>query len=68
MTKHLPDFHHVDEPKNFTVNNLFILVIEAAYWDLRIRLVSHVLGGRALKGEIITTEQVQLGIEVRVQL
>ena len=32
------------------------------------QLVSHVLGSRALKGEIVTTEQVQLGIEVNVQL
>ena len=32
------------------------------------QLVSHVLGSRASKGKIITTEQVQLGIGVRVQL
>ena len=32
------------------------------------QLVSHVLGSRALKWEIVTTEQVQLGIRVRVQL
>ena len=32
------------------------------------KLVSHVLGSRALKRGIVTTEQVQLGIEVRVQL
>ena len=32
------------------------------------QLVNHVLGSRALKGEIVTTEQVQLGIGVRVQL
>ena len=32
------------------------------------QLVSHVLGSRASKGEIFTTEQVQLGIGVRVQL
>ena len=32
------------------------------------QLVSHVLGSRASKGEIVTTEQVQLGIGVRVQL
>ena len=30
------------------------------------QLVSHVLGSRAWKGEIFTTEQVQLGIGVRV--
>ena len=32
------------------------------------QLVSHVLGSRASKWEIITTEQVQLGIGVGVQL
>ena len=32
------------------------------------QLVSHILGSRASKGEIVTTEQVQLGIGVRVQL
>ena len=31
-----------------------------------VQLVSHVLGGRASKGEIVTTEQVQVGIGVRV--
>ena len=38
------------------------------YWNPRIKLVSHVLGSRTLKGEIVTTEQVQLGIGVRIQL
>ena len=32
------------------------------------QLVSHVLGSRASKGEIVITEQVQLGIGIRVQL
>ena len=32
------------------------------------QLVSHVPGSRTSKGEIVTTEQVQLGIGVRVQL
>ena len=32
------------------------------------QLVSHVLGSCASKGEVVTTEQVQLGIGVRVQL
>ena len=31
-------------------------------------MVSHVLGSRALKRGIVTIEQVQLGIGVRVQL
>ena len=33
-----------------------------------VQLVSHVLGGHTLNGKIVTTEQVQLGIGVRVQL
>ena len=32
------------------------------------QLVSHVLGSCASKGEVVTTEQVQLGIGVMVQL
>ena len=32
------------------------------------QLVSHVLGSHASKGETVTTKQVQLDIEVRVQL
>ena len=32
------------------------------------QLVSHILGSCASKGEVVTTEQVQLGIGVRVQL
>ena len=32
------------------------------------QLVSHMLGSRASKGKIVTTEQVQLGIGVGVQL
>ena len=32
------------------------------------QLVSHILGSCASKGEIVTTEQVQMGIGVRVQL
>ena len=67
MTKHLPDLHCVDELKNFAANNLFRLVIEVAYWDSR-KLVSHVLGSRASKKGTVVTEQVRLGIGVRVQL
>ena len=33
-----------------------------------VQLVSHVLGSHALKEEIVITEQVQLGIGVKVQL
>ena len=32
------------------------------------QLVSHILGSGASKGGTVTTKQVQLGIEVRVQL
>ena len=32
------------------------------------QLVSHVIGSHASKGEIVTIEQVQLGIRIRVQL
>ena len=41
MTKHLPDLHRVDELKNFVANNLFRLVIEVMYWDLRNWLVTY---------------------------
>ena len=57
MTKHLLDLHRVDELKNFAANNHFKLVIEVAYWDPR-KLVSHVLGSRALERGTVTIEQV----------
>ena len=41
MTKHLPDLHRVDELKNIAANNLFRLVIEVAYCDLRNLLVTY---------------------------
>ena len=41
MTKHLPDFHYVDELKKFVANNLFRLVIEVAYWDPQNWLVTY---------------------------
>ena len=66
MTKHLLDLHRVDELKNFAADNLLS-------WCLKSRTgihatVSHVLGSRASERGIVTTEQVQLSIEVRVQL
>ena len=67
MTKHLPDLHRMDKLKNSAANNLFRLVIKVAYWDPR-KLVSHVLESRASERGTVTIEQVQLGIEVRVQL
>ena len=67
MTKHLPDLHCVDELKNFVANNLFRLVIEVAYRDPRNWLVTY-LGAVHQKRGTVTTEQVQLGIGVRVQL
>ena len=51
MTKHLPELHHVDELKNFVANNLFRLVIEVAYWDLRNWLAMY-LGATHQKGEL----------------
>ena len=41
MTKHLLDFHCVDELKNFAANDLFRLVIEVTYWDPRNWLVTY---------------------------
>ena len=67
MTKHLPDLHCVDALKNFVANNLFRLVIEVAYRDPRNWLVTY-LGAVHQKRGTVTTEQVQLGIGVRVQL
>ena len=67
MTKELRDLHRVDELKNFAANILLKLVrkprtgIRASNW-----LVTY--WSRALKEEIVTIEQVQLGIGVRVQL
>ena len=66
MTKHLLDLHRVDELKNFAADNLLS-------WCLKSRTgihatVSHILGSRASERGIVTTEQVQLSIEVRVQL
>ena len=56
MTKHLPDLHRVDELKNFAANNLFRLVFEVAYWDLRNWLVTylgvvHQKGGLSLQNK-----------------
>ena len=56
----------MDELKKFAVDNLFS-------WSLKSRtgitqLISHVLGSRASEKVIVTTEQVQLGIRVKVQL
>ena len=67
MTKHLPDLHRVDELKNFAANNLFKLVFLKSRIGIR-ATVSHVLGSRASERGTVTTEQVQLGIGVRVQL
>ena len=51
MTKHLPGLHRVDELKNFAANNLFRLVIEAAYWNPCNWLVTY-LGAMHQKGEL----------------
>ena len=66
MTKHLLDLHHVDELKNFAVDNLLSWCLKSR---TRIRAtVSNVLGSRASERGTVTTEQVQLSIGVRVQL
>ena len=65
MTKYLPDLHRVDELKNSAANNLFKLVIEVAYWDPCNWLVTY-LGVMHQKGEL--SEQVRLGIRVKIQL
>ena len=67
MTKHLPDLHRVNELKNFTANNLFRLVFLKSRTGIS-TTVSHILGSRASEMGTVTTEQVQLGIGVRVQL
>ena len=51
MTKHLPDLHRVVELKNFAANNLFRLVTEVAYRDLRNWLVTY-LGAVHQKGKL----------------
>ena len=66
MTKHILDLHRVDELKNFAADNLLSWCLKS-----RIRIcatVSHVLGSRASERGIVTTEQVQFDIGVRVQL
>ena len=66
MTKHLLDLHRVDELKNFATDNLLSWCLKSR---TRIRAtVSHVLGSRVLEKGTVTTEQIQLGIGVRVQL
>ena len=66
MTKHLLNPHCVDELKNFAADNLLS-------WCSKSRTeicvtISHVLGSCASERGTVTTEQVQLGIGVRVQL
>ena len=66
MTKHLLDLHRMDELKNFAADNLLSWCLNSR---TRIRAtVSNVLGSRASERGIVTTEQVQLSIGVRVQL
>ena len=66
MTKHLLDLHRVDELKNFTADNLLSWCLKSRT-GIRVT-VSHILRSHALEKGTITTEQVQLGIGVRVQL
>ena len=66
VTKHLLDPHRVDELKNFTADNLLRLVFLKSRTGIR-ATVSHVFGSRASETGTVTTEQVQLGIGVRVK-
>ena len=66
MTKHLLDLHRVNELKNFAADNLLSWCLKS-HTGIR-ATVSHVLGSRASERGTITTEQVRLGIGVRVQL
>ena len=59
VTKEFCDLQHVNELKNFVANIFLKLVCKSC---IRIHAYS------ALKGENVTTEQVQLGIGVRVQV
>ena len=61
------DFHRLDELKNFAANIFLKLVIKSRT-RIRAFIVSHVLGAVHWNGDIVTTEQVQLGIGVKVQL
>ena len=65
MTKHFPDLHRVDELKNFATNILLSWCFEVAYWDPCNWLVTY-LGVMHQKGEL--SEQVRLGIRVKIQL
>ena len=66
MTKHLLDLHHVDELKNFATENLLSWYLKS-HTGIR-ATVSHILESCVSERGIVTTEQVQLGIGVRVQL
>ena len=66
MTKHRLNLHRVDELKNFVTDNLLSWCLKS---HTRIRaIVSHVLGSRVLERGTVITEQVQLGIGIRVHL
>ena len=66
MTKHLLNLHRVDELKNFVTDNLLSWCLKSCTGICV--TVSHVLGSRASERGTVTTEQVQLGIRVRVQM
>ena len=66
MTKHFLNLHHVDELKNFVTDNLLSWCLKS--YTRICEIVSHVLGSRVSERGTVTTEQVQLGIGIRVQL
>ena len=66
MTKHLLDLHRVDEMKNFAADNLLSWCLKS-HTGIR-TTVNHVLGSHASEKGTVITEQVQLGIGVRVHV
>ena len=66
MIKHLLDLHRMDELKNFAADNFLSWCLKS-HTGIRVT-VSHTLGSHASERGTVSTEQVQLGIEVKVQL
>ena len=66
MTKELLDLHHLDELKNF-VTNIFLKLVIKSRTGIR-AIGSSRTGSHALKRRVVTAEQVQLGVGIRVQL
>ena len=67
VTKEFRDLHHVDELKNFAAK-IFLKLVCQSHTQIRASIGQSRTWSRALKREIVTTLQVQLGIGIRVQL